>query len=71
MIGAPLPICACGSCPWRRRCGVRAPGGLGGGVLIATPELGVETLAVTARLLGWPFALLRLGGAPARGARGA
>lgn len=64
LIGAPLPICACGVLPLAaalRRQG--APAALVVAFLIATPELGVETLAVTARLLGWPFALLRLGGA--------
>jgi hypothetical protein len=31
--------------------------------LIATPELGVETFALSVRFLGWPFAVLRLAGA--------
>jgi uncharacterized membrane protein YraQ (UPF0718 family) len=31
--------------------------------LLATPELGVETFALTVRFLGWDFALVRLGGA--------
>ncbi len=64
LIGAPLPICACGVLPLAaalRRQG--APAALVVAFLIATPELGLETIAVTAQLLGWPFALLRLGGA--------
>lgn len=64
LIGAPLPICACGVLPLAaalRRQG--APAALVVAFLIATPELGLETVAVTARLLGWPFALVRLVGA--------
>ncbi|MCC6872988.1 MAG: permease [Sandaracinaceae bacterium] len=31
--------------------------------LIATPQLGLDTIALTARFLGWPFAVLRATGA--------
>ncbi|MCK6524137.1 permease [Myxococcota bacterium] len=64
LIGAPLPICACGALPLAaalRRQG--APAALVVAFLIATPQLGLETFAVTVGLLGWPFALLRLFGA--------
>lgn len=66
VVGAPLPICACGVLPL-----AESLRGRGGGpalvvaFLLATPELGVESFALTARLLGWPFALVRLGAAVA------
>jgi uncharacterized protein len=64
VVGAPLPICACGVLPL-----AESLRGRGGGpalvvaFLLATPELGVESFALTARFLGWPFAFLRLGAA--------
>lgn len=60
-IGAPLPLCACGVLPiaesMRRR-------GVGPAMvmafLVAIPQLGPETLALTAWFLGGPFAMVRL-----------
>ena len=66
VVGAPLPICACGVLPLAES--LRARGGgpaLVVAFLLATPELGVESFALTARFLGWPFALMRLGAAVA------
>jgi hypothetical protein len=63
-LGVPLPVCACGILPVAHS--LRARGGAAAVVvafLIATPELGVETFALTVTFLGWDFALLRLGGA--------
>lgn len=64
LIGAPLPICACGILPvseglWRRGAGPA----LVVAFLLSTPELGIETFALSVHFLGWPFALLRLAGA--------
>ncbi len=62
LIGAPLPLCSCGVLPVVKAMQRR---GAGTAFLIAfllvTPELGVETLLLTAQLFDWPFALLRVG----------
>lgn len=64
LIGAPLPICACGILPvseglWRRGAGPA----LVVAFMLSTPELGIETFALSVHFLGWPFAMLRLVGA--------
>ncbi len=64
VVGAPLPLCACSVLPLsealvRRRAGAA----LVVAFLLATPELGVETFALSVRFLGFEFALLRLIGA--------
>lgn len=64
VLGLPLPVCACGILPVAHS--LRARGAAASIVvsfLLATPELGVDTFALSVRFLGWPFALLRLGGA--------
>ncbi|MDW8361125.1 MAG: permease [Myxococcales bacterium] len=61
VVGAPLPVCACGVLPIAdalRRRGASAAFVVA--FLLATPELGVETLALTGSLMGWPFAIARL-----------
>jgi uncharacterized membrane protein YraQ (UPF0718 family) len=64
LLGVPLPVCACGVLPVAHTLRLR-----GGAValvvafLLATPELGVDTFALTVRFLGWQFAWLRLLGA--------
>lgn len=64
VVGAPLPICACGVLPLAASLRKKGAGAaLVVAFLIATPELGVETLALTASFVGWPFALVRLGAA--------
>jgi len=66
VVGAPLPICACGVLPLAES--LRARGGgpaLVVAFLLSTPELGVESFALTVRFLGWPFAAVRLGAAVA------
>ncbi|MCZ7684621.1 MAG: permease [Sandaracinaceae bacterium] len=63
-IGAPLPICACGVLPLAQSLRGRGAGAaLVVAFMLATPELGVETFALTGQLLGWPFAFVRLGAA--------
>jgi len=64
LMGAPLPVCACGILPIAH--GLRQRGGSAAFVvafLLSTPELGIETFFLTGRFLGWPFAFLRLGAA--------
>ncbi|MDG2336272.1 MAG: permease [Myxococcota bacterium] len=64
VVGAPLPICACGVLPLAESLRTRGAGpALVVAFLLATPELGVESFALTVRFLGWPFALVRLGAA--------
>ena len=66
VVGAPLPICACGVLPLAASLKRRGAGAaLVVAFLISTPELGVETFALTTRFVGWPFALVRLGAAVA------
>jgi uncharacterized membrane protein YraQ (UPF0718 family) len=64
LAGAPLPICACGVLPVAHALRSRGAGAaFVVAFLLATPELGVESLLLTGRFLGWEFALLRLLGA--------
>jgi uncharacterized membrane protein YraQ (UPF0718 family) len=63
LVGAPLPVCACGILPVAH--GLRKQGATAAFVvtfLLATPELGVDTLALSVRFLGWPLSLARLFG---------
>ncbi len=64
LVGAPLPLCACGVLPIAESLRRRGAGpALVMAFLIATPELGPETFALTVRFLGWPFAFVRLAAA--------
>lgn len=63
LVGAPLPVCACGILPVAH--GLKKQGAAAAFVvtfLLATPELGVDTLALSVRFLGWPLSLARLFG---------
>lgn len=60
-IGAPLPLCACGVLPIAEGLRKRGAGvALVVAFLVSTPELGPETLTLSVRFLGWPYALVRL-----------
>lgn len=64
VVGAPLPICSCGVLPMAE--GLRRSGAAPATVvafLIATPELGPETLMLTARFFGWEYAIVRVAAA--------
>lgn len=64
LVGAPLPLCSCSVLPVSNALAMRrASPALIVAFLLATPELGVETFALSVRFLGWPFAWMRLGGA--------
>jgi len=66
VVGAPLPICACGVLPLAATLKKKGAGpALVVAFLLATPELGIETFALTASFVGWPFAFVRLGAAVA------
>lgn len=64
IMGVPLPLCSCGVIP--AGVGLKKTGASNGasvGFLIATPQTGVDSIAVAAGLLGWPFALYKVGAA--------
>ena len=60
LLGIPLPLCSCGVIPTAMS--LRREGASRGAVvsfLTATPQTGIDSIAATGSLLGWPFALLR------------
>lgn len=60
-IGVPLPLCSCGVIPVA--IGLReqqASRGATVGFLIATPQTGVDSMLVSAAMLGWPFAIFKV-----------
>jgi uncharacterized membrane protein YraQ (UPF0718 family)/copper chaperone CopZ len=64
LLGIPLPLCSCGVIP--AGIGLQKSGASRGasvGFLIATPQTGVDSIAVSAGFLGWPFALYKVGAA--------
>ncbi len=70
-LGVPMPLCSCGVVP--TALGLRNQGasrGAATGFLIATPQTGVDSVAVSASLLGWPFALFKLAAAAVTGLAG-
>ena len=59
--GVPLPLCSCGVIPVGL--GLKKQGAGDGpavGFLISTPQTGVDSILVTASLLGWPLALFKV-----------
>lgn len=61
LLGIPLPLCSCGVIP--AGLGLRREGaGRGATVsfLISTPQTGVDSVYVSAAMLGWPFALCKV-----------
>jgi len=59
--GVPLPLCSCGVIP--AGVGLRKDGASDGAsiaFLISTPQTGVDSIAVSAAFLGWPFAIFKL-----------
>ncbi|MBN1465186.1 permease [candidate division KSB1 bacterium] len=61
LFGIPLPLCSCGVIP--PTMALRKAGASRGAVLsflIATPTSGVDSIAATYSLLGWPFAIYRV-----------
>ena len=60
-VGVPLPLCSCGVIP--AGLGLRKDGASRGasvGFLISTPQTGVDSVLVSASMLGWPFALFKV-----------
>jgi uncharacterized protein len=59
--GVPLPLCSCGVIP--AGLGLKRSGASNGaavGFLIATPQTGVDSIAVSGAFLGWPFAIFKV-----------
>jgi len=70
-LGVPLPLCSCGVIP--AGIGLKKDGASSGsaiGFLIATPQTGVDSIMVSASMLGWPFALMKVGAALVTGVVG-
>lgn len=61
VLGVPLPLCSCGVIPVGMS--LKKNGGSDGATvafLISTPQTGVDSILVSASLLGWPFAIFKL-----------
>lgn len=59
--GVPLPLCSCGVIPAGISLKKRgASDGAAMGFLISTPQTGVDSVMVSAGMLGWPFALFKV-----------
>ncbi|TWT96820.1 putative permease [Botrimarina colliarenosi] len=61
LVGIPLPLCSCAVIPVGL--GLKRQGASDGAsvaFLIATPQTGVDSILVTAGLLGWPLALFKV-----------
>jgi uncharacterized membrane protein YraQ (UPF0718 family) len=61
LVGIPLPLCSCAVIPVGL--GLKRQGATSGAsvaFLIATPQTGVDSVLVTAGLLGWPLALFKV-----------
>lgn len=64
LIGVPMPLCSCSVIP--TGLGLKKDGAGNGAALsfiISTPQTGVDSIAVTAAFLGWPFALFKVAAA--------
>ena len=70
-VGVPLPLCSCGVIP--AGLGLKQDGAEDGpaiAFLISTPQTGVDSILVSAGLLGWPFALYKVAAAIVMGVAG-
>jgi uncharacterized protein len=61
ILGIPLPLCSCGVIP--TGLGLRKQGadlGSSVGFLVSTPQTGIDSIIVSAGMLGWPFAWVKV-----------
>ena len=66
VFGLPIPICSCGVVPLYRGLMDRGlPPAAAAAFLIATPEIGVDAIAISLPLLGWEMTLIRIAAATA------
>lgn len=66
--GVPLPLCSCSVIP--AGVGLKKDGASDGaaiGFLISTPQTGIDSVMVSAGMLGWPFALFKVASAAITG----
>ncbi len=64
VFGLPIPICSCGVVPLYRGLMQRGlPPAAAAAFLVATPELGVDAVAISLPLLGWEMTLIRVAAA--------
>lgn len=71
LVGIPLPLCSCAVIPVGL--GLKRQGATSGAsvaFLIATPQTGVDSILVTAGLLGWPIAVFKVATALVTGVAG-
>ena len=71
VLGVPLPLCSCGVIPVGLS--LKKGGGSDGATvafLISTPQTGVDSIFVSASMLGWPFALFKVFSAAVTGVVG-
>ena len=71
LFGVPLPLCSCGVIP--AGVGLKKDGASDGSslaFLISTPQTGVDSVLVSAGMLGWPFALFKIAAAAVLGVVG-
>lgn len=71
LFGVPLPLCSCGVIP--TGLGLKKDGASDGATvafLTSTPQTGVDSVLVSASLLGWPFAIFKVVAALATGLTG-
>ncbi len=60
LIGAPLPLCSCGVVPVVQNIHKQgASRGASISFLVATPETGADSVAMTYAMMGWPLAIIR------------
>ena len=61
VFGLPIPICSCGVVPlYRGLMHKGLPPAAAAAFLIATPELGIDAVAISLPLLGWEMTLVRI-----------
>lgn len=61
ILGVPMPLCSCGVIP--AALGIKKQGagnGAATGFLISTPQTGIDSIMVSASMLGMPFALFKV-----------
>ncbi len=60
LIGIPLPVCSCGVIPIATALRNEGAGkGATGAFFISTPQTGIDSIIVTASMMGLPFAIIR------------
>lgn len=71
LFGIPLPLCSCSVIPVGLNLKKPDTGsGPAVGFLISTPQTGIDSIFVTASMLGWPFALFKMATALVTGVLG-